>query len=153
MRYLNKIVFLNSAHIPYSEIQLDGNVHFIGTQGVGKSTLLRAILFFYNADKLRLGIPKEKRSYDEFYLPYANSFIVYEVMRENGPYCVMAFKQQGRVAYRFIDAPYQSSVGRSVPIGSLFAKPLAQRRKSVVSSFLIKSSGILFSATIVVPIS
>ena len=50
MRYLNKIVFLNSAHIPYSEIQLDGNVHFIGTQGVGKSTLLRAILFFYNAD-------------------------------------------------------------------------------------------------------
>lgn len=31
MRYLNKIVFLNSAHIPYSEIQLDGNVHFIGT--------------------------------------------------------------------------------------------------------------------------
>ena len=26
MRYLNKIVFLNSAHIPYSEIQLDGNV-------------------------------------------------------------------------------------------------------------------------------
>lgn len=105
MRYLNKIVFLNSAHIPYSEIQLDGNVHFIGTQGVGKSTLLRAILFFYNADKLRLGIPKEKGSYDEFYLPYANSFIVYEVMRENGPYCVMAFKQQGRVAYRFIDAP------------------------------------------------
>lgn len=109
MRYLNKIVFLNSAHIPYSEIRLDGNVHFIGTQGVGKSTLLRAILFFYNADKLRLGIPKEKRSYDEFYFPYANSFIVYEVTRENGPYCVIAFKQQGRVAYRFIDAAYQSS--------------------------------------------
>ena len=48
MRYLNKIVFINSAHIPYAEIKLDGNVHFIGTQGVGKSTLLRAILFFYN---------------------------------------------------------------------------------------------------------
>lgn len=60
MRYLNKIIFLNSAHIPYAEVKLDGNVHFIGTQGVGKSTLLRALLFFYNADKLRLGIPKEK---------------------------------------------------------------------------------------------
>ena len=44
MRYLNKIIFLNSAHIPYAEVKLDGNVHFIGTQGVGKSTLLRAIL-------------------------------------------------------------------------------------------------------------
>ena len=34
MRYLNKIDLMNSAHIPYSEIQLDGNVHFIGTQPV-----------------------------------------------------------------------------------------------------------------------
>ena len=108
MRYLNKIIFLNSAHIPYAEVKLDGNVHFIGTQGVGKSTLLRAILFFYNADKLRLGIPKEKQSFDAFYLPFANSYIVYEVMRENGAYCVVALKAQGRVMFRFINAPYSS---------------------------------------------
>lgn len=108
MRYLNKIIFLNSAHIPYAEVKLDGNVHFIGTQGVGKSTLLRAILFFYNADKLRLGIPKEKQSFDAFYLPFANSYIVYEVMRENGAYCVVALKAQGRVMFRFVNAPYSS---------------------------------------------
>lgn len=105
MRYLNKIIFLNSAHIPYAEVKLDGNVHFIGTQGVGKSTLLRALLFFYNADKLRLGIPKEKKSFDAFYFPCPNSYIVYEVMRENGAYCVLALKNQGRVMFRFIDAP------------------------------------------------
>lgn len=108
MRYLNKIIFLNSAHIPYAEVKLDGNVHFIGTQGVGKSTLLRALLFFYNADKLRLGIPKEKKSFDAFYFSYPNSYIVYEVMRENGAYCVLALKNQGRVMYRFIDAPFDS---------------------------------------------
>lgn len=108
MRYLNKIIFLNSAHIPYAEVKLDGNVHFIGTQGVGKSTLLRALLFFYNADKLRLGIPKEKKSFDSFYFPYPNSYIVYEVMRENGAYCVLALKNQGRVMFRFIDAPFDS---------------------------------------------
>lgn len=45
MRYFNKVIFLNSAHVPYAEVKLDGNVHFIGTQGVGKSTLLRAVLF------------------------------------------------------------------------------------------------------------
>ena len=51
MRNLSRIIFINSANIPYSDdIYLDGNVHFIGTQGVGKSTILRAILFFYNAD-------------------------------------------------------------------------------------------------------
>lgn len=54
MRALRKIIFVNSANIRYAEVKLDGNVHFIGTQGVGKSTLLRAILFFYNADKLHL---------------------------------------------------------------------------------------------------
>ena len=108
MRYLNKIIFLNSAHIPYAEVKLDGNVHFIGTQGVGKSTLLRALLFFYNADKLRLGIPKEKKSFDAFYFSYPNSYIVYEVMRENGAYCVLALKNQGRVMFRFIDAPFDS---------------------------------------------
>lgn len=108
MRYLNKIIFLNSAHIPYAEVKLDGNVHFIGTQGVGKSTLLRALLFFYNADKLRLGIPKEKKSFDAFYFPNPNSYIVYEVMRENGAYCVLALKNQGRVMFRFIDAPFDS---------------------------------------------
>lgn len=97
MRYLNKIIFLNSAHVPYAEVKLDGNVHFIGTQGVGKSTLLRAVLFFYNADKLRLGIPKEKKNFDSFYLPFANSYIVYEVMRENGAYTIVVTKSMGRV--------------------------------------------------------
>ena len=63
MKYLNKIIFINSANIPYAEISVDGNVHFTGTQGVGKSTVLRALLFFYNADKQHLGI-QQWRIYD-----------------------------------------------------------------------------------------
>lgn len=27
-------------------------------------------------------------------------------MRETGPFCVLAFKSQGRAAFRFIDGPY-----------------------------------------------
>jgi hypothetical protein len=113
MRYLNKVIFINSANIPYSEIVLDGNVHFIGTQGVGKSTLLRAILFFYNADKLKLGIEKGKKTFDEYYFPYGNSYVVYEVIRETGPYCILAVKSQGRVCFRFINSGYdqQNFVG------------------------------------------
>ncbi|MGL5895316.1 MAG: ATP-binding protein [Bacteroidales bacterium] len=107
MRYLNRVIFINSAHIPLAEVNLDGNIHFIGTQGVGKSTLLRAILFFYNADKLRLGIPKEKSSFDSYYFPNSNSYIIYEVMRENGAYSIIASKSQGRVLFRFVDAPYE----------------------------------------------
>ena len=109
MRYLNKIVFINSAHIPYAEVRLDGNVHFIGNQGAGKSTLLRAILFFYNVDKSKLGIKTQfgQKSFDDFYLPTQDSFIIYEVCRETGDFFVMAFLSRGRLAFRIVDCPYQ----------------------------------------------
>ena len=108
MRYLNKIIFINSAHVPYAEIQLDGNVHFIGTQGVGKSTLLRAILFFYNVDKSKLGIKTQsgQKGYDEFYLSHQNSYIIYEVYRETGKFFVMTFLSHGRTAFRIVDCAY-----------------------------------------------
>ena len=111
MKYLNKVVFINSADksLKYAEVNLDGNVHFIGTQGVGKSTLLRAFLFFYNADKQKLGIPKEKKTFDEYYFPFQNSYIIYEVQTENGPFCVLAFKSQGRVAFRFFDSAFDKN--------------------------------------------
>lgn len=106
MRHLNKVVFINSATVRYQEILIDGNIHFVGTQGVGKSTILRAILFFYNADTGKLGIPREKKTFAEYYFSFSNSFIIYEVVRETGPFCILAYKQSGRIAYRFIDAAY-----------------------------------------------
>lgn len=106
MRYLSKIIFIESANIKYSVVNVDGNVHFIGTQGVGKSTILRALLFFYNANQQKLGIPLGKKSFVDFYFPYQNSFVIYEVVRETGQFCVLAFKSQGRVCFRFIDTNF-----------------------------------------------
>lgn len=107
MRYLNKIIFINSASIKYSEIKLDGNVHFIGTNNTGKSTILRAILFFYNADTLRLGIPAQKKSYLDYYFSHSNSYIVYEVEREDGKFCVVSYKSQHKVCFRFFNGEFK----------------------------------------------
>ncbi len=107
MRYLNRIIFINSAHIKYAEINLDGNVHFIGTQGVGKSTVLRAILFFYNADTFGLGIPKQKDSYTDYYFKNSNSYIIYEVVRSEGKFCAVSYKSQHKVCFRFFDGEYR----------------------------------------------
>ena len=106
MRYLNKIIFINSARIRYAEINLNGNVHFIGTQGVGKSTLLRAILFFYNADTFGLGIPKQKATYTDYYFKDSNAYIIYEVVRDDGKFCVVSYKSQHKVCFRFFDGEY-----------------------------------------------
>ncbi len=107
MNYLNKIIFINSANISYAEISVNGNVHFTGTQGVGKSTVLRALLFFYNADKKHLGIKQGQKPFDEFYFRQSNSYILYEVMRDNGAYTVLVSRYQGHATWRFIDAPYE----------------------------------------------
>jgi hypothetical protein len=107
MRYLNKIIFINSAQIKYAEINLDGNVHFIGTQGVGKSTVLRSILFFYNADTFGLGIPKQKDTYTDYYFKNSNSYIIYEVVRGDSKFCVVSYKSQHKVCFRFFDGEYQ----------------------------------------------
>lgn len=106
MRQLNKIILINSATVRYQEILLDGNVHFIGTQGVGKSTLLRAILFFYNGDTQKLGIPREKKIFAEYYFPNTNSYILYEVKRETGSFTVLVMRSGAGVVFRFIDAAY-----------------------------------------------
>ena len=82
-------------------------MHFTGTQGVGKSTVLRALLFFYNADKHRLGIQQGHKTFDEFYFRQSNSYVLYEVMRDSGAYTILVSRYQGRASWRFIDAPYQ----------------------------------------------
>ena len=136
MRYLNKIVFINSARIQYAEIQIDGNVHFIGTQGVGKSTALRALLFFYNADKTKLGISKEKKSFDEYYFPYLNSYIIYEVTVDDASYCVLAFRSQGRVCFRFLGTGYKKEYFIS-PEGKAYEE--WDQIRDALGSFVYKS--------------
>ena len=106
MRQLSKVIFINSAGIRYGEVRLDGNVHLIGTQGVGKSTVLRAILFFYTGDKTRLGISREKKSFDDFYLPGADSYLAYEVETEFGAFSILVFRRHARSVFRFIGAPF-----------------------------------------------
>lgn len=145
MKYLNKIIFINSANIPYAEIFVDGNVHFIGTQGVGKSTVLRALLFFYNADKHRLGIQQGQKSFDEFYFRQSNSHILYEVMRDNGAYTVLVSRYQGRASWRIIDAPYQREwlVDNDKQVLSDWVKIRERIDKNVAVSARI-DSGVMF---------
>jgi len=107
MRYLNKVILINSATVKYAEVPLGGNVHFTGTQGVGKSTLLRAILFFYNADTQKLGIKSGQKSFYEYYFPTQNSYVIYEIAKETGMYSVLCYRNSGKVCYRFIDGEYQ----------------------------------------------
>ena len=110
MNQLKRIILINSGTVDFYELQLDGNIHFIGTQGTGKSTLLRAILFFYNADARKLGISKEKIPFSDYYFPHADSYIIYEVSQENRNFCVWLYKKQNRLCFRFMDGSYERDI-------------------------------------------
>lgn len=136
MRQLSKIIFINSANIRYAEVKVDGNVHFTGTQGVGKSAVLRAMLFFYNANPGRLGIRNQgQKKFDQFYLPHSNSYIIYEVERDaDRPFSVIVSRQNARAVYRFADGPFCRSwlVDDS---GNVVTDPAEVRRRVRQSGF------------------
>jgi ABC-type sugar transport system ATPase subunit len=144
MNQLKRIVLINSGKVDFYELQLDGNIHFIGTQGTGKSTLLRAILFFYNADARKLGISKEKEPFSEYYFPHSDSYIVYEVSQENRNFCVWLYKKQNRLCFRFIDGPYE----RELFIDKQQARSEGQVIRFTVRSTIFRNTAILFTAQI-----
>ncbi|MEI6949704.1 ATP-binding protein [Paraflavisolibacter sp. H34] len=120
-RQLNKLVFINTGNCPYSEIELSGNTCFIGINGEGKSTTQRAILFFYNADGQKLGIPRNHpfKPFEEYYFPSPNSYIIYEVQTENGGAFHIITHRLNRLVYYFVEGPYRKEhfIRESIALG------------------------------------
>lgn len=113
MRYLNKIIFINSASIEYAEIELPGNTNIAGVSGTGKTSIMRAICYFYTADQRNLGIDLEsnQKPFHEHYFPCSNSHIVYEVKNNDSAFCVILTYSNSikNIQYGFIDAPYNQA--------------------------------------------
>jgi hypothetical protein len=95
---MNKIYFFNAANFNFAEIDLrKKNIFFVGDNGSGKTTAIRAIHYYYNSDVKALGIDPNKESFKDFYFKYDNSFIVYEFE----DYFVLMYKRRGEIKKRF----------------------------------------------------
>jgi hypothetical protein len=105
-RILNRIIFINIANTDYSCVEIAGNTCFVGTNNMGKTTLQRAILFFYSANTRHLGISASQRTFEEYYFQYPNSYIIYEVATEEGFFHVMVYRNT-KLFYRFVDSAFE----------------------------------------------
>lgn len=105
VRILNKIVEINIANVKYADIELCGNTCFVGTNNFGKTSLQRAILFFYSANSRGLGIAQSQKSFEEHYFRYENSYLIYEIATEEKPFFVMVYRHN-KLVFRFVDAAY-----------------------------------------------
>jgi DNA repair exonuclease SbcCD ATPase subunit len=95
---MNKIYFFNSANFNFAKINLKNrNVFFIGDNGSGKTTAIRAIHFYYNSDVRGVGIDANKDSFKDFYFKNDNSFIVYEF----DDYFILMYKRRNEIKKLF----------------------------------------------------
>ena len=109
MSQLLRIVLIHT-HLPgVVELQLDQHTNICGTNASGKTTLQRLVPVFYGEQPNRV-VPKTRKKFDEFYLPFSNSYLIYEYQRESGDICqvVLTRKSEGGVDYRLVAAAYQS---------------------------------------------
>jgi hypothetical protein len=104
---LHRIILIN-CHLPgFVELDVSGHSNICGTNASGKTTLQRLIPVFYGELPSKV-VPKTRKKFDDFYLPHANSYLIYEYQREDGQNCQVVLTRKGSdgVQYRFVEAPY-----------------------------------------------
>ena len=104
---LKRIILIN-CHLPgFVELDVSGHSNICGTNASGKTTLQRLIPVFYGELPSKV-VPKTRKKFDDFYLPHANSYLIYEYQREDGQNCQVVLTRKGSdgVQYRFVEAPY-----------------------------------------------
>lgn len=107
MSQLLRIILIHT-HLPgVVELNLNGHSNICGTNASGKTTLQRLIPVFYGEQPSRV-VPKTRDRFDVFYLPYQNSYLVYEYESGGHKKQVVLTKRADGVDYRFVDAPYQN---------------------------------------------
>ena len=109
VRILNRIVEINIANVKYADIELCGNTCFVGTNNFGKTSLQRAILFFYSANSRGLGIASSQKTFEEHYFRYENSYLIYEIATEDKNFFVMVYRHN-KLVFRFVDTPYDPNI-------------------------------------------
>lgn len=104
---LKRIIFIDSAKFKYIDMDITENTLLLGASGVGKSSIMRAVLFFYTMDNSRenLGIAdgETKKGFNDWYFNIdGSSYIIYEYTTINGRFLFVVSRRK-QLQYTFID--------------------------------------------------
>jgi hypothetical protein len=108
MPSLNRIILINTHLEGVVELVVDGHTNICGTNASGKTTLQRLVPVFYGEYPSRV-VPSTRDSFERWYLPTEQSFIIYEYQRMDGQTCqaVLAAAADGKgVAYRLVQKAF-----------------------------------------------
>ncbi|PKG80730.1 ATP-binding protein [Colwellia sp. 75C3] len=107
-----------------NELDLTGHTQLEGTNGAGKTSLMRLLPLFYGMRPSDIVSKVDQaKNFADFYLPRESSILVYEYARPFGQKCQVLATSDGRgVHFKFIDAAYDSQYFIASTAGSK-AKP------------------------------
>jgi len=74
---IKRVILINAANFNFLDVNLEKDLFFLGDNGSGKTTVIRAIHYLYSGDVRNLGIPTDKDGFKEYYFKYTNSYIIY----------------------------------------------------------------------------
>ncbi|PML85182.1 ATP-binding protein [Vibrio breoganii] len=112
---LRRIITINSkphGHL-LSEFDFNGATRVTGSNGAGKTNLLKLIPFFFGADRKSI-IGGAAHPFTKWYLPNTNSYIIFEYVTNRTQLAHVIITKEphkaGEMSYRFVDGPFINSV-------------------------------------------
>jgi hypothetical protein len=95
-----------------NELDLTGHTQLEGTNGAGKTSLMRLLPLFYGMRPSDIVSKVDQaKNFADYYLPRDTSLLIYEYMRPYGQTCMVLASSDGRaVHYKLIDGAYDSSL-------------------------------------------
>lgn len=144
---LLRVALINS--YPEGKIHLldvDNNTIITGRNASGKTTLMGVIAPFFGVPLSSIARQSEvKQSFIDFYLPFENSYIVYEYQRDGQQFCVLLRRRGDTPIFHFINSSYDENWFIHIEQNQRYFNNYAQVKESIENQQCIISINLLHS--------
>jgi hypothetical protein len=100
---LKEIRFINSGHFPNERVLIDDFTLLLGSSGVGKTTVMSAICYFYTMDKSKTRPLEKELSFYDWHLKGIYAHLIYIYENSIGRNALILSKDDGKVKHTFIN--------------------------------------------------
>ena len=100
---LKEIRFINSGHFPNESVIIDDFTLLLGSSGVGKTTVMSAICYFYTMDKSKTRPLEKELSFYDWHLKGIYAHLIYIYKNSIGKNALILSKDDGKVKHTFIN--------------------------------------------------
>ncbi len=135
---LKKLYLVKSAGFEFEEIDLSSNTLLLGDSGVGKTTIMRAVLFFYTmdySDNILNINPDTKKSFNDWYFKEHNSHLIYEYTKGENRFLFIVSKS-GKLHYTFVDLTTSSLSVEDLLLNATTPRNLEQLNEKIQTESL-----------------